>query len=123
MEWVISHTKSQDYKIVNDQGECIGSFLPQDMAIYYKLLDPDESLTKDFVISFYEQYETNKILNNWWKEDIKFVKISTSKYAISSLREPYMYAMILLCRLYGERDCSQFSGSMVTLGILCGDVG
>jgi hypothetical protein len=69
MEWVISHTKSQDCKIVNDQGECIGSFLPQDMAICYKLPDPDESLTKDFMISFYEQYDTNKILNSWWKED------------------------------------------------------
>jgi hypothetical protein len=93
MEWVISHTKSLDCKIVNGQGECIGSFLSQYMAICYKLIDPNESLTKDFVISFYEQYETNKILKKWWKEDIKFVKISTCKYAISSLREPYMYTM------------------------------
>jgi hypothetical protein len=46
MEWVISHTKAQDCKIVNDQGECIGSFLPQDIDICYKLLDPDESLPR-----------------------------------------------------------------------------
>ena len=100
---------------MNDQGEFIGSFLPQDMSIYYKLLDLDESLTKDFLIAFYEQYDTTKILENWWKEDTKFVKISTSKYAISSLREPYMYAMILMCRLYGERDCSQFEEAFLHL--------
>jgi hypothetical protein len=64
MEWVINHTRAQECKIVNEKGECIGSFLPQDMAYCYKLPDLDESLTKDFVIDFYEQYDTNKILNN-----------------------------------------------------------
>jgi hypothetical protein len=58
MEWVISHTKAQNCRIVNDKGECIGSFLPQDINTYYKFPDPDESLTKDFVISFYEWYDT-----------------------------------------------------------------
>jgi hypothetical protein len=63
MEWIIIHTNALDCKIVNNQGEFIGSFLPQDMAICDKLPYRDESLTKDFVISFYEQYDTNKILN------------------------------------------------------------
>jgi hypothetical protein len=103
MEWVINHTRAQECKIVNEQGECIGSFLPQDMAYCYKLPDPDESLTKYFVIAFYEQYDTNKILSSWWKEDMKFAKRSSGRYAISNLREPYMYVMILLCRLYGEK--------------------
>jgi hypothetical protein len=64
MEWVIIHTKAQEWKIVNDKGECIGSCLPQYMDYRYKPLYLDESLTKDFVIVFYEQYDTNKILSN-----------------------------------------------------------
>jgi len=39
---------------------------------------------------------------------MNFSKIYNGRYDISNLREPYMYVMILLCRLYGERDCSQF---------------
>jgi hypothetical protein len=54
MEWVISRTKAQDYKTMNDKGECIGSFLPQDTTFFYKLPNLNESLTKDFMIAFYE---------------------------------------------------------------------
>jgi hypothetical protein len=109
MEWIINYTKSHECKIMNEQGECIWSFHPQDMDFFYKLPSPDESLTKEFVIEFYEKYDTNNVLNNWWKEDIKFSKWSNGRYTILGLREPYIYAMILLCRLYGEKYCSQFS--------------
>jgi hypothetical protein len=108
IEWVISHTDAQNCRIINDKGECIGYFLPRDVNKYYKLLEPEESLNKDFVISFYEKYDTSKILGNWWKEDKNLLNRSIGRYVITGLREPYMYAMVLLCRLYGEKDCSQF---------------
>jgi hypothetical protein len=73
IEWVISHTDAHNCRIVNDKGECIGSFLPQDVNTYYKFPEPDESLTKEFLITFYEKYDTSKILGNWWKEDKNFV--------------------------------------------------
>jgi hypothetical protein len=57
----------------------------------------------------------SRILSSWWKEDKKFINRSTGRYAITGLREPYMYAMILLCRLYGERDYSQFSEAWLPL--------
>jgi hypothetical protein len=85
------------------------------MARCYKLPEPDEFLTKYFVNDFYEKYERRKILNNWWKEDKKFTKRSRGRYAISNMREPYMYVMILFCRLYGEKDCSQFSEAWLPL--------
>jgi hypothetical protein len=73
VEWVIIHIDAQNYRIINEKGECIGSFLPQDVSTYYKFPAPDESLTKDFLISFYEKYDTSRILGNWWKEDNFFV--------------------------------------------------
>jgi hypothetical protein len=67
------------------------------------------------VIAFYERYDTNMILGSWWKEDNKFVNSPWERYAITGLREPYMYAMIMLCKLYGERDYSQFSEAWIPL--------
>jgi hypothetical protein len=85
------------------------------MAHCYKLPELDEFLTKDFLNDFYDKYESSKVLNNWWKKYRKIIKRSRGRYAISNMREPYMYVMILFCRLYDEMDCSQFSKAWLPL--------
>jgi hypothetical protein len=45
---------------------------------------------------------------SWWKEDKKFTNRSNSWYGMVNLRDPYIYLMALIYRLYGEKDCSKF---------------
>jgi hypothetical protein len=52
---------------------------------------------------------------SWWREDKKYTNHSTSWYQTTNLREPYIYLMALICRLYGEKDCSRFSEAWMPL--------
>jgi hypothetical protein len=60
------------------------------------------------VVRFYEFHDINRLLALWWKEDKKFTIIRNDWYNTVNLREPYMYLMSLICRLYGEKYCSKF---------------
>jgi hypothetical protein len=52
---------------------------------------------------------------SWWREDKKFTNQRTGGYRTYKLREPYMYLMALICRLYGEKDFSIFSKAWIPL--------
>jgi hypothetical protein len=52
---------------------------------------------------------------SWWREDKKYTNQSTDWYQTTNLREPYIYLMALICRLYGEKDCSIFSEAWMPL--------
>jgi len=56
----------------NEEGECVGIFLPLKVQKYYKLRDQEEILNIDFVVRFYEFHDTNWLLASWWKEDKNF---------------------------------------------------
>jgi hypothetical protein len=62
----------------------------------------------DFVVKFYEFHDTSRLMASWWKEDKKFTNRSNGWYETTNLREPYIYLMALIFRLYGERDCAKF---------------
>jgi hypothetical protein len=72
-------------------------------------------LNKYCVVVFDQNYNIGRILANRWKEDKKFLNMSTSRYPTTSLWETYMYLMILLCRLYREKDCSRFIKAWILL--------
>jgi hypothetical protein len=101
--------------INNAEGERIGIFLPVGVQKYYKLRDPEERLNTYFVVKFYEYHDTNSILASWWREDKKFTNINTRWYNTINLIDAYMYLMALICRLYGENDCSKFSEAWIPL--------
>jgi hypothetical protein len=52
---------------------------------------------------------------SWWKEDKKFTNRSNGWYGIVNLREPYIYLMALIWRLYEEKDYSKFLESWMPL--------
>jgi hypothetical protein len=102
--------------MINDeQGKCVGVFLPVEVNKYYKLRELEVRLNIDFVVAFYEKHDTNKLLASWWKEDKKFINQTAGWYGTTNLREPYMYLMALIYRLYGEKDCSRFSKAWMPL--------
>jgi hypothetical protein len=67
------------------------------------------------VNDFYDKNDVGNILASWWKEEKKFLNRTSGWYAITSLRVPYMYLMVLICKLYGEKDCSRFSDAWIPL--------
>jgi hypothetical protein len=89
--------------------------LPVEVQKYYKLRDPEERLNTDFVVKFYECHDTSRVMASWWREDKKYTNQSTGWYQTTNLREPYIYLMALIYRLYGEKDCSRFSEAWMPL--------
>jgi hypothetical protein len=51
----------------------------------------------------------------WWKKYNKFTNWSNDWYGTTNLREPYIYLMALIFRLYGEKDCAKFSEAWMPL--------
>jgi len=108
-KWLIEHTDTQRCFINDDNGECVEVFLQVEVQNYYNLRDSDESMKTDFFVIFYEKHNTNKVMASWWREDKNFTNRTSGWYPMTNLREPYIYLMALICRLYGEKDCSTFS--------------
>jgi hypothetical protein len=52
---------------------------------------------------------------SWWKEDKKFKNRSNGWYGTIKLRDPYIYLMALIYRLYGEKISSKFSEAWMPL--------
>jgi hypothetical protein len=115
LKWIIDHTDAQRCLINDDNGGCVGVFLPVEVQSYYKLREPEERLSTEFVLSFYQKHDTNKIMASWWREDKNFTNRTSGWYPTANLREPYIYLMALLCRLHGEKDCSRFSEAWMPL--------
>jgi hypothetical protein len=115
LKWLIDHTDTQFFLINDANGECIGVFFPSEVQSYYKLRELEERLSTDFVVSFYETHDTNKVMASWWREDKKFTNQTSGWYLTTNLREPYIYLMALLCRLHGEKDFSHFSEAWMPL--------
>jgi hypothetical protein len=118
LKWLIDHTDTQRCLINDHNGECVRVFLPVEVRSYYKLREPEECLSTEFVLSFYQKHNTNKIMAFWWREDKKFTNRTSSWYPMTNLREPYIYLMALLCRLHGEKDCTRFSEAWMPLAYI-----
>jgi hypothetical protein len=72
LKWLIDHMDTQKCLINDDNGECVGVFLPVEVQKYYKLRDPEERLNTDFVVKFYECHDTSRVMASWWREDKKY---------------------------------------------------
>jgi hypothetical protein len=118
LKWLIDHTDTQICLINDDNGGCVGVFLPVEVQNYYKLREPEEWLNTDFVVSFYEKHDTDKVMASWWREDKNFTNRTSGWYPTTNLRESYIYLMALLCRLHGEKDCSRFSEAWMPLAYM-----
>jgi hypothetical protein len=67
------------------------------------------------LVKFYEFHDTIQLMASWWKEDKNFTNWSNGWYGTINLWDPYIYMMALICRLYGEKDCSKFSEAWMPL--------
>jgi hypothetical protein len=109
LKWLNGHNDTHRCLINDDNGGCVGIFLPVEVHSYYKLREPEENLSTEFLLSFYQKHDTSKIMASWWREDKNFTNRTSDWYPTGNLREPYIYLMSLLCRLHGEKYCARFS--------------
>jgi len=101
--------------IFNDEnGICVGVFLPTEVKKYYKIRDLEEQLNTDFMVKFYEFHDIGRLMASWWKEDKKQNQ-SNVWYRTTNIREPYIYLMALICRLYEEKDFTKYSEAWMPL--------
>jgi hypothetical protein len=105
IEWIINHIDLNNNMFVNEKGDCVGSFLAENLEKYYKFPKPKLLLVTPFATDFYDKHDVGKILANWWKKYKRFFNKTNGWYPIASLREPYMYLMVSICQLYEEKDC------------------
>jgi hypothetical protein len=54
LKWLIDHTNKHKFLINDENGGCVGVFLPIEVHKYYKIRDPEEQLNTDFVVKFYD---------------------------------------------------------------------
>jgi hypothetical protein len=72
LKWLMDHIDTLKCLIKNENGGCVGFFLPKKSQKYYKLRYPKEHLNTDFVVKFYELHDTSRLMASWWKEKTKF---------------------------------------------------
>ena len=104
IQWRIQQTKADTRTIHDDVGNCIGSFQSIELERYYKFYQPEILLTREFVEQFHVRNDT-KVLASWWIEQKRFTTTQPRNdriYPTTHLRIPYLYAMAVMCRLYGQ---------------------
>jgi hypothetical protein len=97
LKWLNDHTDTEKCLVNDDNGECVGVFLPVEVHNYYKLRDPEKHLRIDFFIKFYEKHDTSQMMDSWWREDKKYTNQISGWYPTTNLRELYIYLMALIC--------------------------
>jgi hypothetical protein len=70
------------------------------------------------MVKFYELHDTGRLISSWWREDKKFSNRSNGWHGTINLREPYIYLMDLIYRLYREKYCSNFSEAWIPLAYI-----
>jgi hypothetical protein len=118
LKWLIDHTDTQKCLINDDNGGCVGVFLPVEIQKYCNLRDPEDQLNTDFVIKLYEHHDNRQVMASWWREDKKYTNRIIDWYQKANLREPYIYPMAVIYRLYGEKECSIFSEAWMPLACI-----
>jgi hypothetical protein len=61
-----------------------------------------------YVEKFHQDNDIKCFLAGWWVEDKRFIGKNDGIYTMFNPRYPYIYAMSLMYRLYGEPNCIHF---------------
>jgi hypothetical protein len=111
--------KTDTYSML--RGDPIVSFQAADLAKYYHLEKGTQSLDEELLNKF--PHKEKDLFKIWYKPDKYFKLRPSSEYLTTMLRTPYQYIMVMLCRLYGEKDASKFTMSLMPLIYYCVDEG
>jgi hypothetical protein len=65
LKWLIDQNDTQKCLINDENGGCVGVFLPVEVQKYYKIRDPEEWINIDFVMKFYKFHNTSRVMASW----------------------------------------------------------
>jgi hypothetical protein len=74
LDWTISHANMEHRTILNEEGICIGSYLPSKLEKYDNLFQLEVHMIIGFVEQFNKECDTKNILSSWWVEDKRFFR-------------------------------------------------
>jgi hypothetical protein len=121
ISWILKHIYLDNLYILNAKGKPITSFQAIDIAKYYHLEKGTRSLDDELLNKF--PHKVKDLFKIWYNPDKTFNLRPSGEYPTTSLRTPYQYIVVMLCRLYGEQDASKFTLSLMPLIYYCVDEG
>jgi hypothetical protein len=116
--WILKHVDLGNIYVCNSRRDPIASFWPKDLEKCYHLEKGTKKLENKLLVEF--KHTTKELFPRWYKPDKQFKLRPRGGYPTTALRRPYQYMVAMLCRLYGEKDASQFSLSYMPLIYYCG---
>jgi len=115
IERVIKHTNVDIMTILNDEGRCVASYHGYELEKYSRLHELEKYMINDFMEKFHQSHDIRKILTSWWVEDKSFFGKSNGICTMLKLRDPYIYAIALMCKLYIDHNCIHFKDAWVLI--------
>ena len=116
VRWAIEELPITDRTFCTRDGRVFGSFQANDLRQMYHLPEPEKKYNKAFLEKFRSENETeSEPIRNWRQNPAKHKHKSSGMYSVDSLCSPYCYAGIMMCRLWGLHDSSNFTIEMVPL--------
>lgn len=110
IRWVVENLTIEDMQFKNSRMELMGSFKAEDLEQMYHIPDPHDIYDKSYLANFAKKSEEPfKMIQGWRVLENKFKFEKMGMYHVASLANPYNYAAIMLCRLYGlpnNANCS-----------------
>jgi len=116
VKWAIEEIPIADRTFCTVDGRIFGSFQPESLRQMYHLPKPEKKYNKEYLEKFARENEIeSEPIRDWRQNPAKHKHESSGKYSVDSLCSPYCYAGIMMCRLWGLHDSSNFTIEMVPL--------
>jgi len=112
----LEHVDIPTRSIVSHQKTSFGYFQPEDIQVMYKLSSkPKYTYNSSFILKFEEEecikYDRTNydIIKTWWGNPTKFKYDANGIYSTTSLDAHIMYISMMLCRIFGKKNPTQFT--------------
>ena len=116
VRWVIEEIPITNRTFCTMDGRVFGSFQPDDLRQMYHLPALEKKYNKAFLEKFRNENDIeSEPITDWRQNPTKHKHESSGKYSVDSLCSPYYYAGVMMCRLWGLHDSSNFTIEIVPL--------
>lgn len=116
VRWAIEEIPILDRTLSTRDGRIFGSFQADDLRQMYHLPELEKIYNKAFLEKFANENEVeSEPIRDWRQNPAKHKHESSGKYSGDSLASPYCYTGIMMCRLWGLHDSTNFTIEMVPL--------
>lgn len=93
----------------NGRDEVMGSFTPDKLCQMYHLPKPEKLYDKAFLEHFTKENEDPLDATQTWRSGLgKFKHEKSGMYPIVSLSNPHNFVAMMMCRLFGKADSTNF---------------